>query len=266
MKIITWNINGIRAVHRHEALLPFIAKNKPELLFLQEIKGKAEQFPAELLKHPQYTIHYHSAVKPGYAGTGLWLRKTGNFKLDSVLTSMPMLDKADGDTEGRIIGVRGTYKGKSTVFLGVYFPNGGKSDAAFEEKLVFYQNFLSYVNNLQQHGHQVFWGGDVNCAHHPVDLARPKENDGKVGFHPRERAWMDKLNAAEWADIYRQRYPETKAVYSWWSLRSGARANNVGWRIDYFFTHKTQLPLVNKISYHPAVTGSDHCPLMLELN
>ncbi|BBM89738.1 exodeoxyribonuclease [Spirochaetota bacterium] len=270
MKIITWNVNGLRAVHNRDALLPLLRTERPDVLLLQEIKGMEAQFSDVLKDNSEYEISYHSARQPGYAGTGLWVRKDAPISDRALLKGMPALAKEQGDYEGRILGIKGFYKKTTSnipiVILGIYFPNGGKSNDAFEEKLVFYKNFLSYVDALSKKGALCIWGGDINCAHTPIDLARPKENDGKVGFHPRERKWLDNVISHHWIDVFRHCYPDLKDTYSWWSYRSGAREKNVGWRIDYFFMKKANFNHVKKITYLPTVTGSDHCPLLLELH
>ena len=147
--------------------------------------------------------------------------------------------------------------------LSIYFPNGGKSEQAWEEKLVYYDRTLEYMNRLRESGKTVIVGGDVNVAHTEIDIARPKENDGKIGFHPRERAWVDRVVAARWADVWRNRNPGVRDIYSWWTMRAGARQRNIGWRIDYFFMDQQQTNRVLEVDYLADHPGSDHCPLRM---
>ena len=149
--------------------------------------------------------------------------------------------------------------------LNIYFPNGGKSPDAWKSKLVFYEEFLNYINKLTKEGRKVIWCGDINCAHNEIDLARPKNNDGKIGFHPKERAWIDKVISQDWVDVFRNLNPQ-KIIYSYWHLISRARSRNVGWRIDYFFIKKDLLDKVKKIEYDNDQQGSDHCPVILEID
>ena len=289
MKIITWNVNGLRAVERKKSLQELITKESPDILLLQEIKGKKEQFSNYLTKNPVYRQFYHSAQKPGYAGTGIWarrdfLQKTRriNFNMhvphlkdayvendeipkDTIendgldMSSIPNMD------EGRISHLSFLYKNKIYDIMSIYFPNGGKSEEAWKEKLIFFDRVLEYMNGLRKLGHEVIVGGDMNVAHTEMDIARAKENDGKIGFHPKERAWMDKVLQNNWVDVWRNKNPDVADVYSWWNVITKARERNVGWRIDYFFVDKNLASEVKEIKYLNEQFGSDHCPLMMEI-
>ncbi len=289
MKIITWNVNGLRAVERKKSLQELITKESPDILLLQEIKGKKEQFSNYLTKNPVYRQFYHSAQKPGYAGTGIWarrdfLQKTRriNFNMhvphlkdayvendeipkDTIendgldMSSIPNMD------EGRISHLSFLYKNKIYDIMSIYFPNGGKSEEAWKEKLIFFDRVLEYMNGLRKLGHEVIVGGDMNVAHTEMDIARAKENDGKIGFHPKERAWMDKVLQNNWVDVWRNKNPDVADVYSWWNVITKARERNVGWRIDYFFIDKNLADDVKEVKYLNEQFGSDHCPLMMEI-
>lgn len=254
MKIISWNVNGIRAVERKEELGKFIKKYDPDVVCFQETKAQPEQLDKIKEKYSDYEQYYHSAEKKGYAGTGIWIKKT--LPKHEMVTGMTMRD----DNEGRVSRV--DVNGYS--ILGVYFPNGGKSNDAWEDKLVFYEHFLETVNDLRKKGRKVIWCGDVNCAHQYIDIKRAKENDGKIGFHPKERAWIDKCVEQGWVDIWRNLNPDTEK-YTWWNLFTKARDRNVGWRIDYFFMDKADLKLIKKTTIENDQTGSDHCPILLEV-
>lgn len=255
MKLCSWNVNGLRSVEKKGALNELLSSVQPDILFLQEIKCNASQLSEELRHHPEYLQWYHSAEKPGYAGTGIWLKKNGKTDLQ-FFTGMPNFI----DTEGRISRLDiGAYS-----FFGIYFPNGGKSAEAWKGKLVFYELFLEYINDLRKEGRKVIWAGDVNCAHEEIDLARAKENEHSIGFLPEERSWLTKVVENDWIDVFRKKYPQEK-VYSWWHVLSGARARNIGWRIDYIFCDSSLFPAVKEISYLTEQYGSDHCPILLDI-
>ena len=261
MKIASWNVNGIRAVERKNELEIFLANHNPDILFIQEIKAQKEKLSQTLTHHPEYIQFYHSAQKPGYAGTGVWIKKSSlTTSQETPLyfwTGMPDFN----DNEGRISRI--DYH--EYTLLGIYFPNGGKSTEAWEEKLIFYEKFLTYINELRKEGKKVIWCGDINAAHEAIDLARPKENEKSIGFLPEERAWINKVIKNEWIDIFRFKHPNQK-TYSWWHIITQARKRNVGWRIDYFFIDKKLLPQVENIEYLNHQMGSDHCPLLLKIN
>ncbi len=255
MKIISWNVNGIRAVERKGELDILINAEFPDILMMQETKASADQLSKNLTEHPDYLQFYHSAEKKGYSGTSIWVKRdyTDQVKYSTGMTGFK-------DTEGRISRLD---LGDHT-FLGVYFPNGGKSEEAWQGKLVFYDKFLKFTNKLRKSGRVVVWAGDVNCAHEEIDLARPKDNKKSIGFLPEERGWVSKVIKSSWVDVFRTLNPET-VVYSWWHLISKSRARNVGWRIDYFFVDRDTLKNVTDISYLNDQMGSDHCPVKLEI-
>jgi exodeoxyribonuclease-3 len=254
-KIISWNVNGIRAVEKKKELHQLLDKQDPDILFLQETKAQPEQLSQFLTANNSYHQHYHSADKKGYSGTAVWLKKKKSLQNYDILTGMPGWN----DNEGRVIGLR--LDGQ--IYLGVYFPNGGKSPEAWQEKLRFYDHFLAYVDSLREQGHSVTWCGDFNVAHNEKDLARPKENQNSIGFLPEERAWMDRVHEAGWVDIYRTLNPDTVS-YTWWNMRTRARERNVGWRIDYFVLSQDEKSAVIDTGHLNEQMGSDHCPIFLQ--
>ncbi|MGR3984964.1 MAG: exodeoxyribonuclease III [Gammaproteobacteria bacterium] len=264
MKIITWNVNGIRAVQRKGELQNLVREQKPDILMLQEIKGEAAQFGEILDGNPEYHQRYHSAEKKGYAGTAMWVAAPLFAELEDAQFGAE-IPKAPNADEGRLTQLSFSRGGERWSLLSIYFPNGGKSEQAWREKLVFYRRTLEYMNALRKRGAVVLVGGDMNVAHAEIDLARPKDNEGKIGFHPKERAWMDSVLADDWADVWRARNPDVRDVYSWWHMISRARARNVGWRIDYFLLAREHLGRVSEARYLDAQMGSDHCPLLLEI-
>lgn len=271
MKVLYWNVNGLRAVDRKDSLRPVLSAVQPQVMGIQEIKAQSPQLSFFAEGYPDYVYHWHSAEKPGYSGTGLLIHRDFlrlhdiNPDTLNIVVGMPGSKHYQHDHEGRVQCWRFTAAGKKIAILNIYFPNGGKSEQAWDDKLVFYDEFLAYVNRLRDEGHWVIWGGDVNCAHEEIDLARPKENEGVVGFRPEERAWISRCLAEGWVDIFRKRHPD-EVVYSWWHMVTRARARNIGWRIDYGFTQEAYLANISSISYLNEVQGSDHCPLLLDIN
>jgi exodeoxyribonuclease-3 len=255
MKLASWNVNGLRAVEKKGELEKFIKKHNPDIFLIQETKSQEDQVKNIIEKYDDYDQFYQSAKKKGYSGVAIWVKKG----LDHAHLVRGAIDNRDDD-EGRVIRV----DVKGYTIFSVYFPNGGKSEQAWEDKLVFYEDFLKTIDKLRAQGKKVIWAGDVNCAHEEIDIARPKENEGKIGFHPKERAWVSKVIEHGWIDVFRKLYPQ-KVVYSWWHLISRARERNVGWRIDYFFTDEEVFKRVKDCYYDTDQMGSDHCPIILEL-
>lgn len=260
MKIITWNVNGIRAVERKGEIQNFVSAHKPDVLMIQEIKGNAEQFSKYLTEHEDYQQYYSSAEKKGYAGTSIWvkhsvLKKLENPKFNTIIPKAPNAD------EGRLSHLSFSLNKNQWDLMSIYFPNGGKNEQAWVEKLEFYDRVHDYMNKLRKRGNIVLVGGDMNVAHTEIDIARPKENDGKIGFHPKERAWMDRLIENGWIDVWREKNLGVTDVYSWWHMISRGRERNVGWRIDYFLMDKPELTRVKNIEYLNDQMGSDHCPM-----
>ena len=254
MKFISWNVNGIRAVERKKELQKMLLCEKPDVLFLQETKAHKNQLSDYLVAHTDYDQEYHSALKKGYSGVSVWLKKNAFTEKPSITTGMPEWN----DSEGRMIGAH--YKDYS--FFGVYFPNGGKSEEAWQGKIKFYDHFLNHINAQRKDGRKIVFCGDLNVAHNEIDLARPKENQKNIGFLPEERDWVDRLVEAKWVDAFRSQYPN-EVSYTWWDMPSRARDRNVGWRIDYFFIDQPLLHQVTHCSHINEQMGSDHCPIQL---
>lgn len=258
MKIITWNVNGIRAVERKGEIQNLIKNSAPDILFMQEIKGTSDKFSSYLNNPDGYEVVYNSAEKAGYAGTGLWIKE----ELKPFIKNITMSFNGDPTVnEGRVIHLVLEKDDHIFDLFGIYFPNGWKSKEAWDGKLIFYKNFLETINVLKNQWHTVLWCGDINCAHHAIDLSRPKENDGKIGFHPLEREWLDNCEGDGWVDIWRDRNKNVAEVYSWWDPVTKSRERNVGWRIDAIWWEKNLKSITEKIAYLHEQYGSDHCPM-----
>ena len=253
MRLISWNVNGIRAVHK-KGFLEWFESEQPDMLCLQETKAHESQLPTALKDVEGYRVWFTEPERKGYSGVALYTRhepRSVSFGLG--------VDRFD--TEGRTI----VADFDEFVFLGIYFPNGKRSKDRLLYKMEFYDAFLGYVDNLRQEGRSVVVCGDVNTAHKEVDLARPKENEKISGFLPEERAWMDTFLEHGYVDTLRQ-FNQDPGNYSWWDQMTRARDRNVGWRIDYFFTDVNFAPRLSDAFILPDVMGSDHCPVGIEIS
>lgn len=253
MDIISWNVNGIRAV-LNKGFLDFLHTEKPDILCLQEVKALREQVTFPDLG--PYQIYWHAAEKKGYSGT-------------AVLSKAPILENRLGlghgspiaDTEGRVLTVRN----EDFALVNVYVPNAQPELTRLTFKsATWWPAFLQYIKELRKQG-PVIVCGDLNVAHSALDLARPKENEGSAGFTREERGGMDQLLALGMVDVFREQHRDQSQHYTWWSYRAGARQRNVGWRIDYVLVDERLLARVKNADILPHVMGSDHCPVRLRL-
>jgi exodeoxyribonuclease-3 len=253
MKIVSWNVNGIRAVYKKGAW-DYFRKADAGIFCLQETKAHPDQLPPELRAPNGYFSYFdHSKAKKGYSGVAIYSKK----KPEKVIYEMGI---SEYDQEGRLIGA--FYD--DFVLLNVYFPNGGSGLERLKFKLEFYEHFFNLIQKIRKNNNVIFCG-DINTAHNEIDLARPKENEKNTGFLPIERAWIDKLVSHDWVDAFRHFHPEIKDAYTYWDMKTFARDRNVGWRIDYFFVNKEFLPKIKTSGIIPDVFGSDHCPITLDI-
>ncbi len=255
LTIASWNVNGLRAVARKQALDPFLASG-PAIVGLQEVRAAADQLGP--LAHPEGWPFSHvvAASRPGYSGVALFSRRAP----DAVDTRLG--PRFDG--EGRLQIAR---YGRLAV-ANVYFPNGSGSDRSNDRvpfKLAFYRALLKKLEALRAEGLRVLVMGDFNTAHREIDLARPRDNQGTSGFLPEERAELDRWLRRGFVDTFR-RFHTGPGHYSWWAQRGGCRERNVGWRIDYVLACPAALPFVRGAAIHPSVRGSDHCPVSVTVD
>lgn len=251
MKLISWNVNGIRSVYK-KGFPEWFTKESPDILCLQEIKADFEQFPAELINSRDYEIFHSSAEKKGYSGVATFSREK--------FLDTKKFGKEVFDTEGRVL----IHEHKSFFLVNAYFPNSSRDHKRLPFKLLFLEDMQVLLTKLQEKK-PVIVTGDFNIAHKEIDLANPKTNKNNAGFLPQERAWMDRFVHQGWVDIFRHLNPDKTGAYTWWSNRPGVRERNIGWRLDYFFISPALLPQVKSVEIMPSVKGSDHCPVMLEL-
>ena len=252
MKLATWNVNGIRSVLNKGALQEYVLESNPDILCLQETKAQQEQ--VELgMEFSEYDVYFNSAVKKGYSGTAIFTK----VKPLSVTYGIGI---EEHDQEGRVI----TAEFEQFYLVTVYTPNAKRDLSRLAYRQVWEDDFLAYIKKLEETKPVIFCG-DLNVAHKEIDLANPKTNVNNAGFTKEERAKFDQVDASGLVDAFRYLHPDTVGVYSWWSYMGGARARNIGWRIDYFVVSEALAPLLKEVDIRSDVTGSDHCPVEIEV-
>lgn len=264
MKLYSWNVNGIRAVINKGAFKQFIDEHQPDILCLQETKASQDQVEIDL---PEYIEVWNSAKKKGYSGTAIFSKqKPLSIILDfpeEITTKYPELGDGYGhtDQEGRVTVV----EFKDFFVATSYTPNSKRDLSRLNLRHKSWDPaFLEYMKMLEKKK-PVLFCGDLNVAHTEIDLARPKDNIKNAGFTPEEREGFEEILAAGFVDTFRHFYPDKKDQYTWWTAWGGARARNVGWRIDYWLASKSLLPKIKDANIHPDVMGSDHCPVSIEV-
>lgn len=264
MTIISWNVNGLRAVIRKSLFLEFLKKYNPDVLCLQETKADRTQVEIDL---PDYQEFWHSAKRPGYSGTAIFTKimpvSAKNGFLSSLQKTAVLSDDQGRDVseEGRVI----TMEFDNFFLVNVYTPNAKENLSRLNFKYrVWNPLFLQHLKALEKKKPVIFCG-DINVAHTEIDLARPKENMGKHGFTKEEREGFSNLINAGFIDIYRDMHPNKTDAYTWWSHWGNARLRNVGWRIDYVCVSQKLKKKVVDAFILPGVMGSDHCPVGIDV-
>lgn len=262
MKIYSWNVNGIRAVHKKGLLEPFVKKHQPDVLCLQETKAKEDQSEVDLSEYEEY---WHSAERAGYSGTAIFTKIEpirAIYGLPEVIIKKYQLTDSYGDTtkEGRVL----TLEFENYFVNTVYTPNAKDDLSRIPMRQQWDPAYLEFIKSLERQKPVVFCG-DFNVAHTEDDLARPKENRGKKGFTDEERSGVDVMLENNFIDTFRL-FHQGNGHYTWWSHWGQARERNVGWRIDYVMVSESLKSLVKKANIHPEVLGSDHCPVSVELS
>lgn len=249
MKIVSWNVNGLRSI-LGKGLPAYLLEADADVVCLQEIKARQEQVDHDFAG---YHVFWNSARKPGYSGTALLSR-------DKPLEVTAGIGIPEHDTEGRVI----TAEFKDFFVVNVYTPNSQRelTRLAYRTR-EWTPAFLAFLQDLQKRKPVVFCG-DMNVAHREIDLARPKENTRNAGFTPEEREAFDRLLNAGYLDSFREFEPKG-GHYTWWSYQSGARERNIGWRIDYVCLSQALRPALQSAFIQPSVGGSDHCPVGISL-
>ncbi len=251
MKIITWNVNGLRSVYRKN-FLAWLKQEKPDIVCLQEIKVSQKDLPNELKNIKGYFAYFSHAQKPGYSGCGIYTKikpqkieyKIGNKKIDN---------------QGRFI--RCDFS--KFILINLYLPHGGREKQNLNFKLETYKTLFAYLKKIKSKK-PIILAGDFNVAHTEIDLARPKQNQNNIMFTLAERKMIDRLIVFNFVDTFRK-FNQGLGYYTWWPYRFGAREKNLGWRIDYIFISQKSISKVKKAFIKNKILGSDHCPSGIEI-
>lgn len=249
MRILSWNVNGIRAAVKKD-FVSNIRSLDADIICLQETKATPEQVAEALFELSDYAIVANSAERKGYSGTAILSKKS--------FASSPILGmgKAEHDSEGRLIGV----ELEDFYLVNAYVPNSGNGLARLDYRVSWDSDLSNFLNNLRRHK-PVLFCGDLNVAHREIDLARPQSNYNKTaGYTQREIDGFSALLESGWYDVYRSLHPDSVG-YTWWSYRMGAREKNIGWRLDYFVASEELFSRIENCTIHSEVHGSDHCPI-----
>jgi exodeoxyribonuclease-3 len=266
MRIVSWNVNGIRAIHRNGFWSAFLKELKPDIFCLQETKASPEQLSPELVEVKGYKAYFAaSTARKGYSGVAIYAKEepldvSAGFPA-SIKKKFDLKDAyGDLNDEGRVL----TAEFQKFFLICVYTPNAKPDLSRLRLRHERWDPaFLAYAKLLEKKKPVVFCG-DLNVAHTPDDLAHPKQNEGEHGYTKEEREGIDKIIAAGFVDTFRL-FTKGNGHYTWWSHFGNARKNNSGWRIDYFFASKALAKKIKKAEIFPAILGSDHCPVSIEL-
>lgn len=246
-RIISWNVNGIRAISQ-KGFFDWLGQEQPDFLCVQETKAQPDQLTEAILAPKGYRSVWHSAQRKGYSGVATYFKKEP--------LSVTGMGISDYDCEGRVQAL----EYKNFTLINAYFPNSQEERARIQYKVAFCDDMIKFCNKLVKAGQNIILCGDYNIAHEPIDLARPKENENSAGYYIEERESMAKFLQAGYVDTFRH-FTKDPGHYTWWSYRGGARERNVGWRIDYHCVNKDFIKKVKDSHILPHVMGSDHCPV-----
>lgn len=250
MKIISWNINGLRTALK-KGFLDWLNKSRADIICLQETKAQPGQLPFDLIKPRNYFSYFHSATKKGYSGVAVYTKRNPS----SVKRKLGI---KRFDQEGRLLQLKYPH----LTLINLYLPHGGRKKENLNYKLIIYRYLFKYLNNWREK--EVLLIGDFNIAHQEIDLARPKQNKNNIMFTPEERKQIDKLIELGFTDTFRKLHPKERS-YTWWPYFANARQRNLGWRIDYAFTSRSLTPRLKTAFILSEVKGSDHCPIGVEI-
>ncbi len=254
IKLVSWNVNGIRAVSKKEDFWSWFEDDDSDIINFQEVRATQEQIPKKLAEIDGFHKFYNEAEKKGYSGVGTYSK----IKPLSVTKGLGVEEL---DNEGRVLKI----EYPDFILFNIYFPNSGKEGSRLDFKVQFCNELLSQLVELKNEGKNLVITGDYNIAHNPIDVYNPKNCEGKSGYLPEERAWLDELEEAGFVDTFRM-FDKGEGNFTWWSYRFKARERNSGWRLDYFFVNEEIKDNVNAAKILADIYGSDHCPVTLELD
>ncbi|MEW5894339.1 MAG: exodeoxyribonuclease III [Candidatus Omnitrophota bacterium] len=254
MKLLSWNINGIRAIEK-KGFFEWLLTEPADIVCVQETKADPDILSEKFINPNHYRSYWTSAEKKGYSGVAVFTKKEPDNVIEGL--GIPEFDK-----EGRVLELEYA----NFILFNIYFPNGSRGNVRVPFKMAFYDCFLKRAESLRKKGKSLIICGDVNTAHQEIDLARPRANETKTGFLPIEREWMTTLFSKGYIDTFRHLNPGKPGHYSWWDYKTGARARDIGWRIDYFIITPDLLPKLKDAFIQKDVMGSDHCPVGIDLS
>ena len=254
IKLVSWNVNGIRAVSKKEDFWSWFEDDDSDIINFQEVRATQEQIPKKLAEIDDFHKFYNEAEKKGYSGVGTYS------KIEPVSVTNG-LGVEELDNEGRVLKI----EYPDFILFNIYFPNSGKEGSRLDFKVQFCNELLNQLVELKNEGKNLVITGDYNIAHNPIDVYNPKNCEGKSGYLPEERAWLDELEEAGFVDTFRM-FDEGEGNFTWWSYRFKARERNSGWRLDYFFVNEEIKDKVKSAKILADIYGSDHCPVTLELD
>lgn len=252
MKIISFNLNGIRSAIS-KGFYEWLEKESPDILCVQEIKAMPEQIDVLKFRELGYFSYINSAEKPGYSGVAVFSKKEPDFIKAGI--GIQKFDK-----EGRLLRM----DFGDLTFINSYFPSGTMGDVRQDIKMAYLDAFQNFVNNLKAERPNIILSGDYNICHKEIDISNPKNKKGVSGFLPEEREWVTKFIESGFIDSFRV-FDQSGDKYSWWSYRAGARAKNLGWRIDYHMVSETLRDRLKNAAILSGINMSDHCPVVLEM-
>lgn len=253
IKLISWNVNGIRAVSKKEEFWDWFDNTDADIINFQEVRATQDKIPEKLADVEGFHQSFNEAEKKGYSGVGTYS------KIEP-LEVVKGLGVEELDSEGRVLRI----KYPDFYLYNIYFPNSGMNAKRLDFKVDFCNALLEQLVELKNNGENVVITGDYNIAHHPIDVYNPKNCEGKSGYLPEERAWLDELEKAGFVDTFRM-FDEGENNFTWWSYRTKARDRNAGWRLDYFYVNEEIRDNVKSAEILSDIYGSDHCPVTLEL-
>lgn len=254
IKLVSWNVNGIRAVSKKDDFWTWFEDDDSDIINFQEVRATQEQIPKKLAEIDDYHKFYNEAERKGYSGVGTYSK----IKPLSVTKGLGIEEL---DNEGRVLKI----EYEDFILFNIYFPNSGKDGMRLDFKVEFCNELLRQLAELKNQGKNLVITGDYNIAHNPIDVYNPKNCEGKSGYLPEERAWLDQLEEAGFVDTFRM-FDEGEGNFTWWSYRFKARERNSGWRLDYFFVNEEIRDNVKSAKILSDIYGSDHCPVTLELD